>query len=317
MDIECENVGDRVKAIVVTGSGSPEVLELQDVEKPSPRDSEMLVRVHASTVTFGDAISRRMPRIVMSPMTVLMGYKLKKIPGHELAGIVEAVGRDVKSFREGDHVFGTTTGLKFGANAEYVCITEVGGKGMVATKPSNISFREAAAIPIGGTTALQILRLGNIKEGDKVLIYGASGSVGTYAVQLAKYYGAHVTGVCSGVNLDLVRSIGAEEVIDYTKEDFRKNGETYSVIFDTVRKLKKSGCKKSLGENGVFISSWSPTRELNEDLIHLKELVEAGMVRPVIDRTYPLEEVVEAHRYVDRGHKRGNVVITVVGDDDA
>jgi NADPH:quinone reductase-like Zn-dependent oxidoreductase len=188
---------------------------------------------------------------------------------------------------------------------------------MVARKPDNLSFGEAAAIPIGGMTALQILRSGKVKKGDSVLIYGASGSVGTYAVQLAKSYGAHVTGVCSGANLDLVRSIGADQVIDYTKEDFRKNGKTYDVVFDTVRKLKKSGCKKSLGKNGVFISSWSPTKESNEDLIHLKELVEAGKVRPVIDRTYPLEEVVEAHRYVDKGHKRGNVVITVVGDDSA
>ncbi len=306
-----------MKAIVVTGSGLPEVLELRDVEKPAPSENEMLVKVHASTVTIGDAILRRMPRFVMGPMVTLMGFKMKKIAGHELAGVVEAVGSDIRSFRKGDHVFGTTTGLKWGSNAEYVCIPEKGGGGMVAWKPANVSFGEAAAIPIGGVTALQILRLGDIKKGDKVLIYGASGSVGTYAVQLAKYYGAHVTGVCSGVNLDLVRSIGAEEVIDYTKEDFRKNGETYNVIFDTVRKLKKSGCKKSLGEKGVFISSWSPTRESNEDLIHLKELVEAGRIRPVIDRTYPLEEVVEAHRYVDRGHKRGNVVITVVGDDDA
>jgi len=188
---------------------------------------------------------------------------------------------------------------------------------MVAGKPTNVSFGEAAAIPVGGLTALQILRSANVSNGDRVLIFGASGSVGTYAVQLAKYYGAHVTGVCSGANLDLVRSIGADEVIDYSKEDFRKNGKTYDVIFDTVRKLKRSGCKKSLGENGIFISSWFLTRETNEDLIHLKELVEAGKVRPVIDRTYPLEEVMEAHRYVDLGHKRGNVVITVVGDDDA
>jgi NADPH:quinone reductase-like Zn-dependent oxidoreductase len=314
LDIECENVGDGMKAIVVTGSGSPEVLELREVEKPAPRDNEILVRVHASTVTIGDAILRRMPRFVMGPMVTLMGFKLKKIAGHELAGVVEVVGKDIRSFREGDHVFGTTTGLRSGANAEYVCIPEEGGKGMVAMKPANISFGEAAAIPIGGLTALQILRSGNVKKGDKVLIYGASGSVGTYAVQLAKYYGAHVTGVCSGANLDLVRSIGADEVIDYTKEDFRKNGKTYDVVFDTVRKLRKSGCRKSLGENGVFISSWSPTRESNEDLILLKDLVEAGKVRPVIDRTYPLEEVVEAHRYVDKGHKRGNVVIIVVGD---
>jgi NADPH:quinone reductase-like Zn-dependent oxidoreductase len=303
-----------MKAIVITGSGSPEVLELRDVEKPVPGDNEMLVKVYASTVTIGDAILRKMPRYLMAPLMIPMGFKLKRIAGHEFAGVVEAVGRDVRSFREGDHVFGTTTGLRCGANAEYVCIPEEGGKGMVARKPANVSFREAATIPIGGNTALQILRSGNVKKGDRALIYGASGSVGTYAVQLAKYYGAHVTGVCSGANLDLVRSIGADEVMDYTKEDFRKNGETYDVVFDTVRKLRGSGCKKSLGKSGVFISSWSPTKESNEDLILLKDLVEAGKLRQVIDRTYPLEEVVEAHRYVDKGHKRGNVVIAVVGD---
>jgi len=306
-----------MKAIMITGSGPPEVLQLRDVEKPAPRDNEMLVRVHASTVTIGDAILRKMPRFVIGPMMTIMGYKLKKIAGHELAGVVEAVGKDIGSFREGDHVFGTTSGLKCGANAEYVCIPEKGGKGMVATKPANVTFGEAAAIPIGAMTALQILRLGHIEKGDNVLIYGASGSVGTYAVQLAKHYGAYVTGVCSGANLDLVRSIGADKVIDYTKEDFRRNGETYDVVFDTVRKLKGLGYRRSLGKNGVFISSWSLTRESNEDLLYLKELVEAGKIRPVIDRTYPLEEVVEAHRYVDKGHKKGNVVITVVGDNDA
>ena len=306
-----------MKAIVITGSGPPEVLQIRDVEKPTPRDNEMLVRVHASTVTIGDVILRKMPRFLMGPMVTLMGFRMKKVAGHELAGIVEAVGRDVRSFSKGDHVFGTTTGLKCGANAEYVCIPEEGGRGVVARKPANVSFGEAAAIPIGGMTALQILRSGNVVKGDRVLIYGASGSVGTYAVQLAKNYGAYVTGVCSGTSLDLVRSIGADEVIDYTKEDFRRNGETYDVVFDTVRKLKKSGCKKTLGENGVFLSTWSLTKESNEDLIHLKELVEEGKVRPVIDRSYPLEEVVEAHRYVDKGHKKGNVVITVVGDDNA
>ena len=306
-----------MKAIVITGSGPPEVLQIRDVEKPTPRDNEMLVRVHASTVTIGDVILRKMPRFLMGPMVTLMGIRMKKVAGHELAGIVEAVGRDVRSFSKGDHVFGTTTGLKCGANAEYVCIPEEGGRGVVARKPANVSFGEAAAIPIGGMTALQILRSGNVVKGDRVLIYGASGSVGTYAVQLAKHYGAHVTGVCSGANLDLVRSIGADEVMDYTKEDFRKNGKTYDVVFDTVRKLRSSGCRKSLGKNGVFLSCWSATRESNEELIRLKELVEAGKIRPVIDRTYPLEQVVEAHRYVDLGHKRGNVVITVVGDDDA
>lgn len=306
-----------MKAIVITGSGKPEVLEIREVEKPTPRDNEMLVRVHASTVTIGDVILRKMPRFVMGPMMTIMGFKMKKIAGHELAGTVEAVGKDIGSFRTGDQIFGTTTGLRCGANAEYVCIPEEGGRGMVGRKPANLSFGEAAAVPIGGITALQILRSANIEKGDKVLIYGASGSVGTYAVQLAKYYGAYVTGVCSGGNLDLVRSIGADEVIDYTKEDFRKNGKTYDVVFDTVRKIKRSSCRKSLGKNGVFISSWSPTKESNEDLVLLKDLVEAGKVRPVIDRTYPLEEVVEAHRYVDKGRKRGNVVITVVGDDSA
>jgi NADPH:quinone reductase-like Zn-dependent oxidoreductase len=303
-----------MKAIVITGSGSPEVLELREVDKPSPRDNEMLVKVYASTVTIGDAILRRMPRPLMVPFMAIMGFKLKKIAGHELVGVVEMVGKDVRSFKKGDHVFGTTTGLRCGANAEYVCIPEAGGKGMVAMKPANLSFGEATAIPIGGVTALQILRSANVKKGDRVLVYGASGSVGTYAVQLAKCYGAHVTGVCSGANLDLVRSIGADEVIDYTREDFRENGETYDVVFDTVRKLKRSSCRRSLGVEGRFISSWSRTKQSNEDLNYLKELVEAGKVRPVIDRAYPLQEVVEAHRYVDRGHKRGNVVITVVGD---
>jgi NADPH:quinone reductase-like Zn-dependent oxidoreductase len=205
--------------------------------------------------------------------------------------------------------------LRFGANAEYVCIPEE-GRNAVAMKPSNISFNEAAAIPIGGTTALQILRSGDIKEGDKVLIYGASGSVGTYAVQLAKCFGARVTGVCSGKNLDIVRSIGADEVIDYTREDFTKNGETYDIIFDAVRKLKRSRCRRSLGKDGTFLSTLALTRESNDDLNFLKELAEAGKLRPIIDRTYPLDGVVEAHRYVDEGHKRGNVVIAVVGDDD-
>ena len=303
-----------MKAIVITGSGAPEVLELREVEKPVPRDNEMLVKVHASTVTIGDAILRKMPRFFTGPMMMVMGFKLKKIAGHELAGTVEAVGKDIGSFSIGDRVFGTTTGLRYGANAEYVCIPEKWERGMVASKPVNVSFAEAAAIPIGGMTALQLLRRVNVKNGDDVLICGASGSVGTYAVQLAKYYGAHVTGVCSGANLDLVRSIGADEVIDYTKEDFRKNSKTYDVVFDTVRKLKRSGCNRSLGKNGIFISTWSPTKESNEDLVQLKELVEIGKVRPVIDRTYTLEEVVEAHRYVDKGHKRGNVVISVVGD---
>lgn len=303
-----------MKAIVITGSGSPDVLELREVEKPLPGDDEILVKVHASTVTAGDVILRKLPRYLLAPLMIPMGYKFKRTAGHELAGTIEAAGKDVRSFNIGDHVFGTTTGLREGANAEYVSIPENGGKGMVAIKPANLSFAQAAAIPIGGSTANQILRKGDIMKGDRVLIYGASGSVGTFAVQLAKLHGAHVTGVCSGPNLGLVRSIGANEVLDYTKEDFTEQGETYDVIFDTVRKLKRSGCRRSLGEKGVFLSTWSLTRESNEELVRLKELAEAGLIRPVIDRTYRLEEVAEAHRYVDRGHKKGNVVISVIDD---
>jgi NADPH:quinone reductase-like Zn-dependent oxidoreductase len=300
-----------MKAIVCTGSGKPDVLKFQDVEKPIPKENEILVEVHAGTVTIGDAIIRKIPRFFMQIMSVMSNFKVRKIPGHEFAGEVEAVGRDVKRFKSGDKVFGTTTGLSYGGNAEYVCVPEEWKQGVVAEKPKNVSYEEAACVPIGGMTALQILRKGNIKKGQKVLVYGASGSVGTYVVQLAKHYGAEVTGVCSTSNLEMVRSIGADRVIDYTKEDFRKNGETYDVIFDAVRKIKASSCESSLNENGIFLSSRIPTTEKIKDLNFLKELVEAGRIKPVIDRTYPLEKTAEAHRYVDTGHKKGNVIISV------
>jgi NADPH:quinone reductase-like Zn-dependent oxidoreductase len=301
-----------MKAIVCTGSGKPDVLKLKEVPKPTPKDNEILIKVHAATVTIGDTIIRKIPRLIMLTFGLFSNFKLKKITGHEFAGEVEAVGKDVKRFQKGDQVFGTTTGLSYGANAEYVCVPEEWKQGVVVKKPAKVSYDEAAAVPIGGLTALQILRNGKIKKGQKVLIYGASGSVGTYAVQLAKYWGAEVIGVCSTSNLDLVRSIGAEKVIDYTKEDFTKNGETYDVIFDAVRRIKASKCKNSLKENGLFISSRSPTTEETEDLIFLKELIEAGKLKAVIDRRYPLEKTAEAHKYVDKGHKKGNVVITVV-----
>ncbi len=301
-----------MKAIVCTGSGKPDVLKLKDVSRPTPKDSEILVKVHAATVTVGDAITRRIPRFFMLIFGLSSGFKLKKIPGHEFAGEIVMVGKNVKLFKKGDKVFGTTTGLAYGANAEYVCVPEEWKHGVVAEKPTKVTYEEAACVPIGGMTALQIIRKGNIKKGQKVVVYGASGSVGSYAVQLAKYYGAEVTAVCSSGNHEMVRSIGADKVIDYTKEDFRKNGETYDVIFDAVRKIKASSCKNSLKESGTFLSSRIPTSEEVEDLNFLKELVERGRIKPVIDRTYLLEQVPEAHLYVDKGHKKGNVVIKVV-----
>jgi NADPH:quinone reductase-like Zn-dependent oxidoreductase len=304
-----------MKAIVWTKSGPPDVLELKEVEKSVPRDNEVLVKVHASTVTIGDTIIRKIPRLILVPMGLLFGFRSKKITGHEFAGVVEATGKEVTRFKEGDEVYGTTTGLSGGGNAEYVCVPEEWKMGVVAKKPAAITFEEAAAVPIGGMTALQILKKGNIRPGQKVLVYGASGSVGTYAVQLAKNYGAEVTGVCSSTNLEMVRSLGAETVIDYTKEDFTRNGEKYDVIFDAVRKIRASRCKNSLKEGGCFLSSRSPTKELTEYLESLTELIEVGKIKAVIDRRYPLEQTVEAHRYVEKGHKKGNVVITVVHND--
>ena len=300
-----------MKAIICTKSGPPEVLQLREVEKPVPGDNEVLIRVHAATVTQGDVMLRKLHPLLFLPMR-LFGVRRKNIPGHELAGVVEDVGKNAKRFKEGDAVFGTTTGLSVGANAEYVCLPEGASEGVLALKPTNATYEESAALPVGGMTALYILRKANIQRGQRVLIYGASGSVGTYAVQIAKqHFGAEVTGVCSTGNVELVRSLGADHVIDYTKEDLTRNGETHHVVFDAVGKLPESEGKSLLNENGAYLSVQSSTREELENLMIINGLVDAGRIKPVIDKCYPLEQTAEAHRYVETGRKKGNVVITV------
>jgi NADPH:quinone reductase-like Zn-dependent oxidoreductase len=306
-----------MKAMVYTEYGPPDVLQLKDVEKPAPKDKEVLVRVYASTVTSGVlwARSGRHPdsKLFTLALRLMFGIRRprKTILGYEFSGEIESTGRDVRQFRTGDKVFGTTTGLMNGAYAEYVCIPEAWKQGVIAEKPANLHYEEAAAVPIGGMTALDILRNGKIQEGQNVLIYGASGSVGTYAVQLARHFGAQVTGVCSTANLEMVRSLGAERVLDYTKEDFAGDGRIYDAVFDAVGKISRARIKRSLKENGTYLSVTSPTSEKTEYLTYLRELIEAGKVRPVIDRRYSLEQAAEAHRYVEKGHKKGNVVIAV------
>ncbi|KAA3617700.1 MAG: NAD(P)-dependent alcohol dehydrogenase [Calditrichaeota bacterium] len=313
-----------MKAFVCSKFGSTDFLQLREVEKPIPKDKEVLVKIKATTVTIGDTIIRNGKHPDSKFYTVMLhvafGFrKLRKsILGMELAGVVESIGKDVTRFKPGDHVFGSTFSIGFAAHAEYKCFPE---NGMLVLKPDNITFDKAATIPGGGMTALGVLRKANLKNGStnqsdklKVLINGASGAVGSSAVQLAKYFGAEVTGVCSGANLELVKSLGADKVIDYTKVDFTENGEKYDVVFDAVHKLDSSKAKKSLKDSGKYFDVLKDTsdKEKVEDLIFLKELIEAGKLKAVIDRHFPFDQIPEAHTYVEKGHKKGNVVIDVV-----
>jgi len=307
-----------MKAIVCTKYGPPEVLQLKEMEKPTPKRDEVCIKIFATAVTASDCIVRGFKIPIWHPIGLMMGVALgftkprQPILGMVLAGDIESIGKDVKRFKKGDQVYGMT-GLGFGTYAQYKCMSE---KECLVKKPSNVSYEEAAAVAYGGMLAGHFLKKGNIQSRQKVLIYGASGAIGTTAVQLAKYFGAEVTGVCSTTNLELVKSLGADTVIDYTKEDLISRGELYDFILDAVGKSKSSTlklqCKKVLTKNGKYISvdDGNP-KSLTEYLVLLNELIEAGHFKAVIDRRYPLEQIVEAHRYVDKGHKKGNVVITV------
>ncbi|MEH7400228.1 NAD(P)-dependent alcohol dehydrogenase [Gottfriedia acidiceleris] len=328
-----------MKAIICTKYGPPEVLQTTEVEKPKIKDDEVLIKIHATTVTAGDVKLRSsdFPFMYWLPSRLMFGLTKPKnqIPGCELAGEIVTVGKNVRNFKTGDQVFGYS-GFTFGANAEYISLHE---EGVLAKKPINMSFEQAAAVPVGALTALHFLRRSIIQNGQKVLIYGASGSVGTYAIQLAKYFGTEVTALCSTSNLELVRALGANEVIDYTNEDFAKSKKTYDIIFDTVGKSSFPNCKRLLNKDGVYLLSavwklsvyfqaiWSNiisnkktilgVANMNyEDLNYIKALIEADKLKAVIDRQYPLEQIVEAHRYVEKGHKKGNVVINIRGVSD-
>ncbi len=330
-----------MKAIVWTAYGPPDVLQLKEEEAPTPKDNEVLIKIHATTVTSGDCEQRslNLPFWQRLPMQLYVGFKRPTritILGMELAGEIESVGKDVKLYKEGDQVFAATGFVGMGSNAEYICLPEEAegpDEGALAIKPGNMTYEEAAAVPVGGLEALHLLRQGNIQRGQKVLINGAGGTIGPFAVQLAKYFGAEVTGVDSTGKLDMLRSIGADQVIDYTQEDFTNSGETYDIILDVVGKGSFSGSIRSLKQNGRYLirdpgllqtvrGRWTsmtsskkvilvPASPKKEDLIFLKELIEAGKIKSVIDRRYPLEQIVEAHSYVETLLKKGNVVITV------
>jgi len=334
-----------LKAVVWTKYGPPDVLQLKELEKPAPKEDEVLIKIIATTVTAGDCEMRGLKfpfylNLAMRLWRGLLKPKENSILGTEIAGEIEAVGKDVKRFKEGDQVFGSA-GIDFGTNAEYICLPEEPGEmeGGIAIKPANMTYEEAATVPFGGRDALHFLRKGNIQSGQKILINGAGGSIGTFGVQLAKYFGAEVTAVDSTAKLDMLSSIGADHVVDYTQEDFTKNGEIYDVVFDVIGTLSFSHTDKSIAQNGTYLLAnplssqlvrgpWTRMTSSKkvimetasgtiEDLLFLRELIEAGKLKSVIDKTYPLEQTVVAHRYVETGQKAGNVVITVEHDNNA
>jgi NADPH:quinone reductase-like Zn-dependent oxidoreductase len=330
-----------MKAIVYEKYGSPDVLHLKEVEKPTPKDNEVRVRVHATPINFGDLMARNfgnislrefhMPALFYLLARMAFGFNKPKKPilGNEFAGEIEAVGKDVKRFHVGDPVFGYR-GQNMGAHAEYVCMPE---NGLVASKPSTMTYEEAAAVPYGALTALSLLRKVNLQSGQKVLINGASGAIGSAAVQLAKYYGAEVTGVCSTPRLEMVKALGADKVIDYTQTDFTQSGETYDLIFDILGKSSFARCQRSLKPNGRYLLAsfkmkqlfqmlWTSrfgsqkvicalSSENPDDLLFIKELAEAGKLKSIVDRCYPLELAAEAHRYMETGNRHGSVIISV------
>lgn len=330
-----------MKAAVYTRYGPPAVLQFTEVAKPVPKDNEILIRVRAAAVNYGDITARNfknisprefhMPMLLWFPAKLAFGLRKPKktILGSEFAGDIEGVGKDVRKFKPGDQVY-AYRGMSMGANAEYLCMP---ADGTVAIKPANMSYAEAAAVPYGGITALSLLRKANIQRGQKVLINGASGGIGSMALQLARHYGAEVTAVCSGPRVAFVEALGADKVIDYTKEDFTRNGEQYDLIFDVLGKSSFARCKGSLTHNGRYLRAsfkmkhllqmaWTSitsskkvvcalASEKPEDLVLLRQLAEAGAIKTVIDRCFPLEQVAEAHNYVEQGHKKGSVIITL------
>lgn len=305
-----------MKAVVYEKYGLPNVLKLTEVKKPQPKDSEFLVKIHATTVTSGDVRLRAsdFPFLFWLPARLIFGlFKPKKnILGHEFAGTVEEIGKNSTKFKVGDKVFGTTTMLNKGAYAEYMCLPQEWKHGVVELMPKNLNFKEATSLPIGAMTAMFLLEKANLKKDQKILIYGASGSVGSYAVQIANQQGALVTAVCSSLNFEIVKSLVANSLIDYKEEDYSENNEQFDVIFDAVGKTSKSKAKKVLNSNGTFVSVKMITKEKDEHLKRIKELAEKDLLKSLIDQTFDLSEIVEAHKYVDTGRKRGNVIIEII-----